>query len=130
MIVGYARVSTDGQTPDAPYAALAAAEKVFAEKTSEARCCAKAGAGFRSLADVCLGRYHDAPLAADAHGAERIGGIGEGIDPIADGVSEEAARARGVRFGRKLKLTLHQQQEAILDKQPSKAWQRLAEAIT
>ena len=74
MIVGYARVSTDGQTPDAPYAALAAAEKVFAEKTSEARCCAKARAGFRSLAER-LGRYHDAPLVADAHGAERIGGI-------------------------------------------------------
>jgi hypothetical protein len=52
MIVSYARVSTDGQTPDAPYAALAAAEKVFAEKTSEARCCAKARAGFRSLADA------------------------------------------------------------------------------
>jgi len=34
MIVGYARVSTDGQTLDAQHAALAAAgaEKVFAEK--------------------------------------------------------------------------------------------------
>ena len=104
-------------------------DTVYARFSKHAGCCAKAGAGFRSLADVCLGRYHDTPLAADAHGAERIGGIGEGIDPIADGV-REAARARGVRFGRKLKLTLHQQQEAILDKQPAKAWQRLAEAIT
>jgi DNA invertase Pin-like site-specific DNA recombinase len=36
MIVGYARVSTDGQTLDAQHAALAAAgaERVFAEKVS------------------------------------------------------------------------------------------------
>jgi hypothetical protein len=38
MIVGYARVSTDGQTLDAQQSALAAAgaEKVFAEKVSGA----------------------------------------------------------------------------------------------
>jgi DNA invertase Pin-like site-specific DNA recombinase len=38
MIIGYARVSTDGQTPDAQQGALAAAgsEKVFAEKVSGA----------------------------------------------------------------------------------------------
>jgi len=38
MIVGYARVSTDGQTLDAQHAALAAAgaERVFAEKVSGA----------------------------------------------------------------------------------------------
>jgi DNA invertase Pin-like site-specific DNA recombinase len=38
MIVGYARVSTDGQTLDAQRAALAAAgaERVFAEKVSGA----------------------------------------------------------------------------------------------
>jgi DNA invertase Pin-like site-specific DNA recombinase len=38
MIVGYARVSTDGQTLDAQQAALAAAgaERVFAEKVSGA----------------------------------------------------------------------------------------------
>jgi DNA invertase Pin-like site-specific DNA recombinase len=38
MVVGYARVSTDGQTLDAQQAALAAAgaEKVFAEKISGA----------------------------------------------------------------------------------------------
>src|SRR6266436_7629284 len=36
MIIGYARVSTDGQTLDAQHAALiaAGAEKVFAEKVS------------------------------------------------------------------------------------------------
>jgi DNA invertase Pin-like site-specific DNA recombinase len=36
MIIGYARVSTDGQTLDAQHAALiaAGAEKVFAEKIS------------------------------------------------------------------------------------------------
>jgi DNA invertase Pin-like site-specific DNA recombinase len=39
MIVGYARVSTDGQTLDAQRAALrsAGAEKVFAEKVSGAK---------------------------------------------------------------------------------------------
>jgi DNA invertase Pin-like site-specific DNA recombinase len=38
MIVGYARVSTDGQTLDAQQSALAAAgaQKVFAEKVSGA----------------------------------------------------------------------------------------------
>ena len=38
MIIGYARVSTDGQTPDAQHAALiaAGAERVFAEKVSGA----------------------------------------------------------------------------------------------
>ena len=38
MIVGYARVSTDGQTLDAQQSALAAAgaERVFAEKVSGA----------------------------------------------------------------------------------------------
>jgi DNA invertase Pin-like site-specific DNA recombinase len=38
MIVGYARVSTDGQTLDAQHAALreAGAERVFAEKVSGA----------------------------------------------------------------------------------------------
>jgi DNA invertase Pin-like site-specific DNA recombinase len=38
MIIGYARVSTDGQTLDAQQSALTAAgaEKVFAEKISDA----------------------------------------------------------------------------------------------
>ena len=38
MIVGYARVSTDGQTLDAQHASLraAGADKVFAEKVSGA----------------------------------------------------------------------------------------------
>ena len=39
MIVGYARVSTDGQTLDAQHSTLraAGAEKVFAEKVSGAK---------------------------------------------------------------------------------------------
>jgi DNA invertase Pin-like site-specific DNA recombinase len=153
MIVGYARVSTDGQTLDAQEAALraAGAERVFAEKVSGAvtdrkalaRALAalgpgdtlivtrldrlarstrdllntldavgKAGAGFRSLADAWAdtttphGRLMVTVLAglAEFERALILARTGEG---------RQRAIARGVRFGRKPKLTAHQTAEAI-----------------
>ena len=55
MIIGYARVSTDGQTLDAQQAslALAGAEKVFAEKVSGAQTDRKALA--RAIASLDQG---------------------------------------------------------------------------
>ena len=153
MIVGYARVSTDGQTLDAQQAALraAGAEHVFAEKISGAvtdrkalakaiaalaagdvlvvtrldrlarstrdllnvlDAVGKAGAGFKSLADPMIdttsphGKLILAVLAARAE-FERsmiLARTGEG---------RKRAQARGVRFGRKPKLTPHQIAEAI-----------------
>ena len=161
MIVGYARVSTDGQTLDAQLAALRAAkaEKVFAEKVSGAktdrRQLAKAidtlaagdvllvtrldrlarstrdllnvlatvanrGAGFRSLADPMIdttsphGKLIIAVLAALAE-FERsmiLARTGEG---------RQRAKARGVRFGRKPKLTAHQVQEALARREAGEA---------
>ena len=161
MIVGYARVSTDGQTLDAQLAALrvAGAEKVFAEKVSGAktdrRQLAKAidalaagdvllvtrldrlarstrdllnvpatvadkGAGFRSLADPMIdttsphGKLIIAVLAALAE-FERsmiLARTGEG---------RQRAKARGVRFGRKPKLTAHQVQEALARREAGEA---------
>jgi DNA invertase Pin-like site-specific DNA recombinase len=152
MIVGYARVSTDGQTLDAQDASLkaAGAEKVFAEKVSGAvtdrkalaRAIAalssgdtlivtrldrlarstrdllntldaigKAGATFRSLSDTWAdtttphGRLMVTVLAglAEFERALILARTGEG---------RQRAMARGVRFGRKPKLTLHQAAEA------------------
>jgi DNA invertase Pin-like site-specific DNA recombinase len=153
MIVGYARVSTDGQTLEAQEAALrsAGAQKVYAEKVSGAvtdrkalaRAIAtlgpgdtlivtrldrlarstrdllntldavgKAGAGFRSLADTWAdtttphGRLMVTILAglAEFERALILARTGEG---------RTRAMARGVRFGRKPKLTLHQAAEAM-----------------
>jgi DNA invertase Pin-like site-specific DNA recombinase len=152
MIVGYARVSTDGQSLEAQHAALAAAgaERVFAEKQSGiktdraalARCLrgleagdtvivtkldrlarstrdllntlaaiGEAGASFKSLGD---------PWAdtSSAHGRLMLtvlGGLAEFERHLILARTNEGrvrAKARGVRFGRKLKLT-KQQQEAI-----------------
>jgi len=153
MIVGYARVSTDGQTLDAQQASLraAGAEKVFSEKVSGAktdrRQLAKAidalgvgdvllvtrldrlarstrdllnvlamvserQAGFRSLADPMIdttsphGKLILAVLAALAE-FERsmiLARTGEG---------RKRAQARGVRFGRKPKLSEYQIAEAL-----------------
>jgi DNA invertase Pin-like site-specific DNA recombinase len=102
MIVGYARVSTDGQTLDAQQAQLRSAgvEKVYSEKIS--------------------GAITDRPALAKA-----INGLGNGdvlvvckLDRLAlilarTSEGRKRAQARGVRFGRKLKLTAHQQQEAL-----------------
>ena len=153
MIVGYARVSTDGQTLDAQQSALVAAgvERVFAEKISGAitersalakaittlgqgdtlvvtkldrlarstrdllntlDAVGKAGAAFKSLGDSWAdtttphGRLMLTVLGGPAEFERHL---------ILARTSEGRARAqqRGVKFGRKLKLTAHQQQEAL-----------------
>jgi DNA invertase Pin-like site-specific DNA recombinase len=153
MIIGYARVSTDGQTLDAQHTALTAAgaEKVFAEKVSGAvtdrkalakaidalvagdvllvtrldrlaRCtrdllnildaATKKGAGFKSLSDPMIdttsphGKLILSVLAALAEFERSM---------ILARTSEGRKRAmtRGVRFGRKPKLTAFQAREAI-----------------
>jgi len=153
MIVGYARVSTDGQTLDAQHAALrdAGCERVFSEKESGAKTdrhqlakaitaladgdtlivtkldrlarstrdllntlaeIAKAGATFKSLGDPWVD-------TTTPHGRLMLtvlGGLAEfERHLILAGTSEgrKRAQARGVRFGRKSKLTAHQQREAF-----------------
>ena len=148
MIVGYARVSTDGQTLDAQQGALkaAGAEKVFAEKVSGAQTDRKAlakaidalgagdvllvtrldrlarstrdllnvlatisdkEAGFKSLADA----WADTTTAHGRLMLTVLGGLAEFERELIKARTEEGrkrAQARGVRFGRKLKLTRHQ----------------------
>jgi DNA invertase Pin-like site-specific DNA recombinase len=154
MIVGYARVSTDGQTLDAQRATLkvAGAEKVFAEKVSGAKTnhrvqLAKAidalaagdvllvtrldrlarstrdllnvlatiadkGAGFKSLADT----WADTTTAHGRLMLTVLGGLAEFERELIRARTDEGRKrgqARGVRFGRKLKLTQHQIAEAL-----------------
>ena len=153
MILGYARVSTDGQTLDAQQSALSAAavERVFAEKVSGAvtdrkalaRAIAtlgpgdvflvtrldrlarstrdllnvldavgKAGAGFKSLADT----WADTTTPHGRLMLSVLGGLAEFERELIKARTEEGrkrAQARGVRFGRKLKLTPRQQKEAL-----------------
>ena len=153
MIIGYARVSTDGQTLDAQQAALTAAgaQRVFAEKISGAvtdrrqlakaiaalapgdtlivtkldrlarstrdllntlDTIGKAGASFRSLADTWAN-------TTTPHGRLMVtvlGGLAEFERHLILARTEEGrkrAQARGVKFGRKPKLTPHQCREAI-----------------
>ena len=154
MIVGYARVSTDGQTLDAQQSALAAAgaEKVFADKVSGAvtdrkaltraiaaldagdvslvtrrldrlarstrdllnvlDAVAKAGVGFRSLADA----WADTTTPHGRLMLTMLGGLAEFERSLILARTSEGrtrAKARGVRFGRKPALTAHQQAEAL-----------------
>ena len=153
MIVGYARVSTDGQTLDAQQSALraAGAEKVFAEKVSGAvtdrkqlgkalsalspgdvllvtrldrlarstrdllnvlDAVAKAGAGFRSLSD----QWADTTTAHGRLMLTILGGLAEFERSLILARTSEGrtrAKARGVKFGRKLALTPHQRSEAL-----------------
>jgi len=153
MIIGYARVSTDGQTLDAQQAALraAGAERVFAEKVSGAQterkqlakalatlsqgdvllvtrldrlarstrdllnvldAVGKAGAGFKSLADAMIdttsphGKLIIAVLGALAE-FERSMILARTTE------GRKRAQARGVRFGRKQKLSQFQIVEAL-----------------
>ena len=153
MIVGYARVSTDGQTLDTQQSALAAAgaERVFAERVSGAvtdrkalgraiaalgagdvllvtrldrlarstrdllnvlDAVSKAGAGFRSLAD----QWCDTTTPHGRLMLTVLGGLAEFERELIRARTDEGrkrAQARGVKFGRKLKLTAHQRQEAL-----------------
>jgi DNA invertase Pin-like site-specific DNA recombinase len=151
--IGYARVSTDGQTLDAQNAALreAGCEKVFAEKQSGAKTdrqqLAKAIAALapgdtlvvckldrlaRSTRDLLntLAAIGDAGAAfksvgdpwcdtTSAHGKLMVtvlGGLAEFERHLILARTDEGrkrAQARGVRFGRKQKLTVHQRQEAL-----------------
>jgi DNA invertase Pin-like site-specific DNA recombinase len=153
MIIGYARVSTDGQTLDAQHVALIAAgtEKVYSEKISGAvtdrkalaraidalgpgdtlivtrldrlarstrdllnvlDTIAKAGAGFRSIADT----WADTTTPHGRLMLTVLGGLAEFERELIRARTAEGRKraiARGVRFGRKPKLTSHQRQEAI-----------------
>ncbi len=153
MIVGYARVSTDGQTLDAQQAALreAGAERVFAKKVSGAKtdrvqlakaiaalasgdtlvvckldrlarstrdllhtlaAIAEAGAAFRSLGDG----WADTTTPHGKLMVTVLGGLAEFERHLILARTTEGrkrAQARGVRFGRKPKLTPHQRQEAL-----------------
>jgi DNA invertase Pin-like site-specific DNA recombinase len=153
MIIGYARVSTDGQTLVAQQSALqsAGAKRVFAEKQSGAKtdraqlakaiaalgagdtlivtkldrlarstrdllntlaAVGEAGASFKSLGDS----WADTTTPAGKLMLTVLGGLAEyERHLILARTSEGRARAqeRGVRFGRKRKLTAHQQQEAL-----------------
>jgi DNA invertase Pin-like site-specific DNA recombinase len=90
MIVGYARVSTDGQTLLAQQASLA----------------------FKSLGDS----WADTTTPAGKLMLTVLGGLAEYERHLILARTSEGrqrAQARGVRFGRRPKLTLHQQQEAL-----------------
>ena len=153
MIVGYARVSTDGQSLDAQHSALTAAgaERVHAEKISGAvtdraalaRCLrslapgdvllvtkldglarstrdllntldaiAQRGAGFKSLDDP----WADTTTPHGKLMITVLGGLAEFERHLILARTDEGrkrAKARGVRFGRKQKLSAHQRREAL-----------------
>ena len=161
MIIGYARVSTDGQTLDAQQAALkaAGAEKVFAEKLSGAQtdrrqlqralatlasgdlllvtrldrlarstrdllnvlaAVSGKGAGFKSLNEPMID-------TTSAHGrlvTSILAVIGEFERELIRSRTDEGrkrAQARGVRFGRKPKLSRYQIEEAIARRERGEA---------
>jgi len=161
MIVGYARVSTDGQTLDAQRHSLkaAGAERTFAEKVSGAKTdrreLAKAiealgigdvllvtrldrlarstrdllnllatiadkGAGFKSLADA----WADTTTPHGRLMLTVLGGLAEFERELIRARTDEGrkrAQARGVKFGRKLKLTPHQIAEALKRREAGEA---------
>ncbi len=161
MIVGYARVSTDGQTLNAQQAALseAGAERIYSEKESGAKtdrhqlakaiaaladgntlivtkldrlarstrdllntldAIGKVGATFKSLGDP----WCDTTTPHGRLMLTVLGGLAEFERHLILARTTEGrkrAQARGVRFGRKLKLTTHQRQEAIARREAGEA---------
>src|SRR5262249_727943 len=152
MIIGYARVSTDGQTLDAQQASLkaAGADKVFAEKVcgakTDRRQLARAiaalgqgdvllvtrldrlarsmrdllnvmasvsdkGAGFRSLADPIDTTSPHGKLILAVLGA--LAEFERSMILARTSEGRKRAQERGVRFGRKPKLSSFQIAEAL-----------------
>jgi DNA invertase Pin-like site-specific DNA recombinase len=81
---------------------------------------ARAGAGFKSLADS----WADTTTAHGRLMLTVLGGLAEFERELIKARTEDGrkrAQARGVRFGRKLKLTLHQRQEALARREAGEA---------
>jgi DNA invertase Pin-like site-specific DNA recombinase len=151
--MGYARVSTDGQSLDAQVAQLKGERctKIFREKISGSRsdrnqlkrllrtiergdlvivtrldrlarstrdllnilaAITEQGAGFRSLGDA----WADTTTPHGRLMLTVLGGLAEferELIRVRTGEGRARAKARGIRLGRRPKLTLHQRQEAI-----------------
>ena len=77
-----------------------------------ARRCRQGWRGFQ-IAGRYMGRHHHAARPADAECVGRPCGVRAGANQGPHRRRPQASEARGVRFGRKLKLTPHQRAEAI-----------------
>src|SRR4029077_18592988 len=86
---------------------------------------AKSGAGFKSLADA----WADTTTAHGRLMLTVLGGLAEFERELIRARTDEGrkrAQARGVRFGRKLKLTPHQRQEAQARREAGEALVEIA----